>query len=335
MQTAVDKNLLNADSERIRKAVLKRFSSLDGIGEVLEGCTTYAEALEKSKLGFTPEIRTLRTVANSAPIEGYKALYNKDSLLAIVKSDYTVVSNSEAFSVAEDLVDEEGFTYFTSNIQKDGARCRLVLAGPPVYISDEVFTPYAIFNNSFDLSRSISVQFMFERLVCLNGLMRRAPGLTSSIYLTHFGQKDTKLKRLSEFKSNFEKTLKYLQHEAEAFKSIKVTREDFKKEILPLITSHIFQRPADASLSARQIVRTQAFIEAAMSAYDSTDTQNFDDTAYKVLLTMTDLDSHLAPFVNRSNPDVYINRVLQTETLMSMANVVGNHFIKEYSLNIK
>lgn len=330
---AIGNNLLNADPDRIRKAVMRRFSALDGIGKDLTQATSYDEALRVSGLGFEPVVKKLKTV-DDLSVEGYKGLYNEDKLLSVVKSDYTVVSNEEAFSVADDLVQEEGFNYCVSNIQKDGARCRLVLSGPQVYIADEVFTPYAIFNNSFDLSRSISVQFMFERLVCLNGLMRRAPGVSSSIYLTHFGEKDTKLKRLTDFKINFEETFKYLQKEANAFLNVPLTKEEFRKEILPKVVSHVFQRSENTPLSERQMIRTQSFIESVLSAYDAEDTQAFNGTAYKVLLTMTDLDSHLAPFVNRSNPDLYINRILQSETLMSLANFTANYIIKTRHLSI-
>lgn len=323
---AVGNNLLNTDPDRIRKAVMKRFSPLDGIGKDLTKETSYDAAMKAAALDFEPEVKMLKTV-DDLSVSGYKSIFNGDKLLSVVKDDYTVVSNMEAFAVAEDLVKEEGFNYCTSNIQKDGARCRLVLSGPEVYIEDEVFTPYAIFNNSFDLSRSISIQFMFERLVCLNGMMRRAPGVSSSIYLTHFGEKDTKLQRLADFKINFEQTFKYLQREAHEFVNTPFTKEEFRKEFLPELVSHVFQRSKDAPLSERQMVRTQSFIESVLSAYDATDTDNFNNTAYKVILTMTDLDSHLAPFVNRSNPDIYINRVLQTETLMSMANFAANYII--------
>lgn len=323
---AVGNNLLNTDPDRIRKAVMKRFSPLDGIGKDLTKETSYEDAMHLAELDFDPKIKQLKTV-DDISINGYKSIFNGDRLLSVVKNDYTVVSNMEAFAVAEELVQEEGFKYCTSNIQKDGARCRLILSGPEVYIENEVFTPYAIFNNSFDLSRSISIQFMFERLVCLNGLMRRAPGVSSSIYLTHFGGKDAKLQRLADFKFNFEKTFSYLQKEAKEFVNTPFTKEEFRKEFIPKLVGHVFQRSTDAPLSERQMVRTQSFIESVLSAYDAADTENFNNTAYKVILTMTDLDSHLAPFVNRSNPDIYINRVLQTETLMSMANFAANYFI--------
>ena len=333
MEIATGTNLLNTNPDRIRKAVMQRFSPLDGIGKDLTIYSSYDYALRESGLGFTPRVARLYSDADEK-IEGYKAIFNGDKLLSVVKDDYTVVSNAEAFSIAEDLVDSEGFTYTVSNIQKNGARCRLILSGPTVQIAGEDFTPYAVLNNSFDLSRSISVQFMFLRMACLNGILRRGHGITSSISLTHFGEKDTKLKRLSQFRTGFSKSLDYLKREAEALRNTPFTKEEFRNEILPNLISHVFQRPDSTQLTERQQSRTQAFIESVLSAYDAEDTSEFNGTAYKVMLTMTDLDSHLAPFVNRSNPDVYINRVLQTETIMSMANYATNYIISTRKIKI-
>lgn len=320
-------SLLNTDPERIRNAVMRRFSPLDGIGKDLRQATSYEEALQLSELGFEPKVKKLFSEDNEK-VPGYKGIYNGEELLSVVKDDYTVVSNAEAFSIAEDLVADEGFTYTVGNIVKNGARCRLVLAGPDVKIQDEVFVPYAVLNNSFDLSRSISVQFMFMRLVCLNGMLRKAPGMTSSIALSHFGDKATKLQRLTEFRTGFAQSLEYVRREAAALADTPFTKEEFRTEFLPKLISHVFNRPANAPLTDRQQARTQAFIDSVLSAYDATDTTNFNGTAYKVLLTMSDLDSHMSPFVNRSNPDVYINRVLQTETMQSMANFAANYLIR-------
>lgn len=329
------KSLINTDADRIRKAVMHRFSALDGIGKDLTQCRSYDEALEKSQLGFEPQVKKMQTLTN-VPIDGYKAIFNgnNDKLLSVVKEEYTVVSNSEAFSIAEDLQKELGFNYVVSNVVKDGARCRLILAGPDVNIANETYRPYVVLNNSFDLSRSISVQFMFERLVCLNSALRKAPHIPSSIALTHFGEKSSKLQRLTQFKVNFEKVLTYLQAEAVAFQNTPLSRDEFRTEILPQLINHVFQRDAKTQLTDRQLTRTQSFIDACLSAYDAQDTENFNGTAYKVYLTMTDLDSHMNPFVNRGNSDVYINRVLQTDTIMSMANFVGNYLLKSRHIKV-
>lgn len=327
-------SLVNTDPDRIRKSILRRFSPLDGIGQDLRSATTYEDALRISGLGFTPEVHKLETVGSKKPAEGYKAIFNGDKILSVVQDAYTVVSNEEAFAVAEDLVKEDGFKYEVSNMTKNGARSRLILSGPNVDIGGEVFTPYAIFNNTFDLSRSISIQFMFMRLVCLNGMMRKAPGMTSYIQLAHFGEKSSKLKKLAQFEMSFVKTLKYLQQEAQALQSVQFTREEFQKEMLPQIVSHVFHRPVNAPITQRQTVRTQAFIDSVMAAYDAQDLANFNDTAYKVLLTMTDIDSHIAPLVDHKNPDIYINRVLQIDTIQSLANFAANYLLQTRHIKV-
>ena len=316
--------------------LVKRFSPMSGVGEDLSTASTYEEAMRMSKLGFTPIQKKMQTLTGE-PRLGHKVLYNSitGEQLSVVKDEYTVISNEEAFNTAEDLVEQEGFTFQTSNIQKGGARCRLILSGPEAIIAGEKYTSYAIFNNSFDLSKSVSIQFMFMRLACLNGLMRKAPHCNSSISLAHFGQKETKLSRLSKFKTKFSKTLSYLQKEAELLRSTKLTRQEFIDEIIPIVVSHTFQRPITAKLTPQQGTRTQAYIMSILAAYDEIDTINYNDTALKVQLALSDTDSHLAPFVNRKNrADLYLDRITQNNTIMSTANMATNYIIKSRKLEV-
>lgn len=315
---------------------LGRFSPTDGIGVDIKNATTYGDALILSGLGFIPEQQRLATIDTGREIKGYKALFNSitGAQLSVVKNEYTVISNEEAFSTSEDLVAFEGFKYEVSNMQKDGARSRLLLSGPNVYIGGEEYTPYAVFNNSFDLTKSVCIQFMFMRLSCLNGLMRKAPHCNSTLALSHFGQKETKLKRLTQFRNNFAATLAYLQREADLLQSTTLTRSEFENEVVPVVVSHVFQRPITAQLTPQQQTRTQAYITSIMTAYDAVDTANFNDTAFKAQLAFSDVDSHLAPFVNRNRPDLYLDRILQSGTVLSTANVATNYIMTSRSLRV-
>ncbi len=332
---ATEGGLLGVDPERVRAAVMRRFSPLDGIGQDLRKATTYSDALKISGLGFEPLRKKLVTEDGKA-IVGFQAIYNgnNNELLHVVKDDYTIVSNEEAFALAEDLVQYEDFTYEVGSLVNNGARSKLILAGPTAQIGGEDFTPYAVLNNSFDLSKSVCVQFMFMRLACLNGLARKAPGLSSSFNFSHFGNKVPKLRKLSQFKNQFAYTLGYLQREAEVLKNTALSEDEFRKEIVPLVVGHMFGREPNALITERQQARTQSFIESVLSTYSAIDTANFGGTAYKALLAMSDVDSHTAPFVNRSNPDVYINRVLQDGVRLSLANFVANYIIESRHLQV-
>lgn len=334
---AMNNNLLQSSAPSVRKAVLKRFSPVDGVGVDLKNATSYSEAMGISGLGFIPEQELLATVKDGRAITGYKALFNSltGEQLSVVKKEYTVISNDEAFNTAEDLVSFEGFKYETSNTQNGGARSRLILSGPSAFIAGEEYTPYAVFNNSFDLSKSVCIQFMFMRLACLNGLMRKAPHCNSTIALSHFGHKETKLKRLTEFRNNFAATLGYLQREATILQSTPLTRKEFKDEIVPFIVAHTFQRPINAQLTPQQRTRTEAYVTSIMKAYDEVDTANYNDTAFKAQLALSDIDSHLAPFVNRNRADLYLDRVLQSGTLLSTANAAANYIIGTRKLIIR
>jgi len=333
---ATTKNLVKVDQDKVREAVLGRFSPVDGVGVDIKNASTYEEALKLSGLGFTPLEEKLVTESTGRVITGYKALFNSitQRQLSVVKNEYTVISNEEAFSTAEDLVAYEGFKYEVSNMKRDGARSRLILSGPNVYIAGEEYTPYAIFNNSFDTTKSVCIQFMFLRLACLNGLMRKAPSCNSTLALSHFGQKEAKLKRLTEFRNTFAITLNYLQREAAVLQSIPLSREEFRNELAPLAASHVLQRKPNTPLTEQQQAKNEAYIMAAMKAYDAIDTTNFDGTAFKAQLAFADVDSHLAPFMNRGRPDIYLDRILQSDTVLSAANVITNYIIESRNVRI-
>lgn len=333
---ATTTNLLTSEQSNIRQIILGRFSPIDGIGVDIRNAKNYGEALTLSGLGFTPIQEKLITESTGRKITGFKALFNSftSEQLSVVKNEYTVITNEEAFTTAEDLVAYEGFKYEISNIQKGGARSRLLLSGPNVYIAGEEYTPYAVFNNSFDTTKSVCIQFMFMRLSCLNGLMRKAPQCNSTISLAHFGQKETKLKKLTAFRNSFAVTLNYLQRESAALQATPLTREEFKNEIVPMAAAHIFQRAPLTQLSEQQMARTEAYMMAVMQAYDAIDTINFNDTAFKAQLAFSDTDSHLAPFVNRGRPDLYLDRILQSGTVLSTANAVTNYLINTRKINV-
>lgn len=316
---------LLGDAERIRTSALSRFSPLDGIGQDLRAAKTYEEALAISGLGFIPAEEKLVTV-HGVPVVGYKALFNGPDLLSVVKKEYLTVSNTEAFLTADDLVAFENFVYEVSNMVNHGAKSRLFLSGPIVMIEGEEFTPYAVFNNSFDLSKSVSVEIVFLRAVSKSGYMRRGPGIESSVTFTHFGAKEPKLKKLARFKAAFSKTVGYLQMEASKLRALPYTRLQFIEEIIPIAVAHAFQRPKDTPITQRQQSRVLAFVESLLSAYDTPDLQPFDGTAYKAVLAMADIDSHLPPFINRGNADLYANRLLQDGLRPSLANTVANYF---------
>ena len=64
-------------------------------------------------------------------------------------------------------------------------------------------------------------------------------------------------------------------------------------------------------LSVADEERRDLTIQRLWNAYQSEDTQAYNSTAYKVILAMSDIDTHMAPFRDTQNPSLYMNRVLQ------------------------
>lgn len=55
--------------------------------------------------------------------------------------------------------------------------------------------------------------------------------------------------------------------------------------------------------------RIERLIEQVLQAYDADDVQNYNNTAYKVILAMSDWETHSSPLRDTGNDQIYMNRI--------------------------
>lgn len=315
-----------------RKIILKRFSPMDNIGVDLRNTLDYDVAMDLSGVGFIPVEKDLLSI-DGDKVPSHKAIFNGDKLLSVVKKGYTTIPNREAFEVANDLVNNEGFHYEVGSVQNNGGVSRLILSGDTTTILGEAFTPYAVLSNSFDGFSGLSLKIMYLRLVCLNGMVREWEDVSSTIWLSHTSTIEHRIEQLKATSDKWRETRELLEREADALASTTFTREQFMKEIVPQALAKLYPPiiKDKGELTERSQEHINNLIATIISAYDSDDLQGFNGTAYKVLLTMTDLDSHLETR-NKDN-NLYINRVLQSGVVgLSLTNLIGNYLLKSRNI---
>lgn len=310
-----------------RRILSRRFSPLDGIGTDLRGETSYQEAMRVSGVGFEPVEKDLITL-DGIEISTHKAIFNGTNLLSVMKKGYTTIPNMEAFRLAEDLVAEGDFKYEVGSIQNNGKTSRLILSGDVTNILGEAFLPYAVLSNSFDGSSGLSLKIMYLRLACLNGLVREWEEASSSIWLPHTSTKEKRVEQLMLAANKSLEVRRNIEKEAEILSQVPFSREEFAKEIIPKVIAKAYAPQEKLlNLTERQQNHVTELIATTLAAYDAEDLQNFNGTAYKVLLTMADLDSHMK--TRTKDPNVYINRLLQNGLIgASLTNIVGNYMLK-------
>jgi hypothetical protein len=169
---------------------------------------------------------------------------------------------------------------------------------------------------------------MYLRLACLNGLVREWEEASSSIWLPHTSTKEKRVEQLMLAANKSLEVRRNIEKEAEILSQVPFSREEFAKEIIPKVIARAYAPQEKLlNLTERQQNHVTELIATTLAAYDAEDLQNFNGTAYKVLLTMADLDSHMK--TRTKDPNVYINRLLQNGLIgASLTNIVGNYILK-------
>lgn len=137
---------------------------------------TINEFLNEKGLGFIPAIEPV-FLSNGSPVEGYQRIFNPDnpmSTFAITKPGYTPVAHSEAFAIAEPLLNDGLGTISRIKSYHDGsyAMVHIRLSGGEheVRRGDPVVKEIVI-SNGIDYIHGVRAWFNVERLVCTNGLV--------------------------------------------------------------------------------------------------------------------------------------------------------------------
>ena len=327
------------NNDKARAILLKRFSPMDGIGQDLRGITSYEEAMSKAKLDYTVEKKPL-FLENGKRLENNYAnvIAETDSVLSVMGKDYTILNNMEAFRVAEDIVSKGEGTYETGGpsigAKKtiDYGKSFLIVRHDDFQIFDDSYNSFTIFNNSFDGSSGFQAYFANLRLCCMNGVVRYFANMSKKVlpkfYIQHSKNAEQRLKVVGDMLQKQRDYLACIAKEAEILATTKFSKSEFQKEIIPMVLKEmklIKENKEENEERQRGQGRIEETILRLTSAYEASDVQNFNNTAYKVLLTMADFESHNEPFRNTNNPQIYFNRLLQG---MVLTNVAVNHIIK-------
>ena len=311
-------------TEEGRKKVLSRFSCFNGVGNDLRGITDYQEALKLANLDYEVEKKPLIYEDGGIAENAYGIrILGTNQHLGMVGKDYTPVTNTDAFLAAQELVETGNMVFETGGISKgsknalDYAKTFMVLRGEDIEIGNDgdTFNSFIVFRNSFDGSSGVQYRFLLQRLVCLNGMVRYLGGKKSQFWINiqHSSTVIDKIRIANEALYQRAKEIKQIQAEATAFMNTPLTATEFKTEIVPQLLKVMKLKTDDKDEQKRQRgeERVAIAVQKALSAYDAEDTQNYNNTAYKVLLAMSDFESHISPFRNTDNPQLYFNRLLE------------------------
>ena len=327
-----------------REKVLKRFSMFDNAGIDITNTSSYEEALTAAGLDYTIDKKPIY-LENGMKIEGKFAAVKSESedvVLGVVGKDYIPVSNREAFAVAEEIVKEGAAKYevggpsLRSKNAADYSKSFLVLKGEDFDIEGDIFNSFIVFNNSFDGTSGVQYRVVCQRLACLNGLTRYLGGKQNQLYIKiqHSRQAPDKIREANKIIIKHNKEIEMIREEAKAFMNIKFTKDQFEKEIIPMVLTAknvITEKNKGKEPTKGMLERADKVVSQLLQAYNADDVQNYVNSAYRVILALTDYETHSSPLRDTGNGHIYMNRVLQG---MALTTTVAQYIAKKYNVTV-
>ena len=300
-----------------RNKILKRFSAFDGVGLDLREVSSYDEALSSSGLDYTAEKRKM-FLENGIEVPNAFACVKSDSddVLGVVGNQYNPVSNREAFSVAEEIVNngwgnyEVGGPSYGSKNTVNFAKAFMVVRGDDFDIGEDTFNSFVVFNNSFDGSTGVSYKIICQRVVCMNGMVRYLGGKKSQLQINiqHSRTAQDKIETARLIMKQKLDEIEEIKREAEAFMGVGFSRQEFEKEIIPLILKEkrLVENEKERERGAE---RVDAVVSQLIQAYNADDVQNYANNAYRTILAISDFETHAAPLRDCGNSQYYLNNL--------------------------
>lgn len=212
-----------------------------------------------------------------------------NAILGVVKGQYKVVQNSEAFAFTDAMIDTGLVTYETAGSLAGGKQVWMLAKLPETSILGEAHVPYLLFNNSHDGFGSVRVTMTNTRVVCQNTLniaLNNAPRIWSC---AHKGDMENKLHEAQATMRAANTYMKEFEKEAERLAAKKVSPEEVRK-----IMDILFP-VGDESLGLRKInnlIYLKANFEQALARPDI---ENFKNTAFGLINAASDFVLHTAP----------------------------------------
>ena len=259
-----------------------------GLGQVVEGYPSSAEALHIAGLDYSVQKRRLFTMGSEKPnpseegisiiqpidVPDYYATVRTDSeaVLGVVGKDYEVVQNRDAFAFFDSIVDGDGIQYETAGALGKGERI-FITAKLPSYIrvgNDDLIEQYLFLTTSHDGYGSITAAFTPVRIVCNNTLNAALRNCSNALKIRHTTNAKERLAQAHQLMGITNRFSQELEGIFNRWAKIRITDPEVKKLIqMALVPNkevlHNIQAGKEDGLSTCFKNMTDAAFEYALS----------------------------------------------------------------------
>jgi phage/plasmid-like protein (TIGR03299 family) len=240
------------------------------------------------------------------------------SCLGVVKGQYKIVQNHEAFAFTDELIGTGDVRYETAGSLAGGKQVWMLAKMPETSVLGDAIVPYLLFSNSHDGSAAVRVTMTNTRVVCQNTLNLALANARRIWSFTHKGDMESKLEDARKTLQNAQEYMTEFNKEAERLAKITFTRQQVQD-----LLNKLFPVDENDDITKRRVNNMIYLREGFKFAMQQEDICQFDGTAYGIINAASDFVGHCKP--------LRLTETHQEKVLQSFMN--GNSFIdKVYSL---
>lgn len=296
----------NYDAKKVAKVLeavdnSERKAWYETQGVTLDNVTSLDVALKLSGLDFEVEKKpvyfnstfgmTNEAGKNLPPkftkIEGQFTTVRTDTMqpFGVVTDAYEILQNRDAFDFLDSLV-VEGAKFETAGFfKKNGAASYITMSTEPMTILGDEFDPFMMISNGHDGGSAVKVCLTAIRAVCRNTAVLALKKASNLVTVQHSKKMYDKLLVAKEVLLANSKYMEELKIVAE-----ELAVKPFSEEAFEALAYKLY--PIEEEKSEIIQIRNLAQIEHLLRAYNQDDLQNFNNTAWKALQAVSDVNSH-------------------------------------------
>lgn len=292
-----------------------RYPAWHGLGTVINEAPNSNDALRIAGLDWDV-YQTPAYVAINGEQKKTDYLVNYRSsdqtVLGMVKHQYKVVQNKDAFNFTDQLIGSGEVRYETAGSLAGGKQVWMLAKMPETSVLGDAIVPYLLFSNSHDGGSSVRVTMTNTRVVCQNTLNIALAGARRIWSFTHKGDMESKLDEARRTLQNAKTYMKEFDIEAQRLVGIKYSPADVKN-----IIDKLFPIEDESEIAQRKLNNLIYLRENFQLAMNRPDISEFKNTAYGILNAASDFAGHTSP--------LRITDTYQEKLLGSFMN--GNKFL--------
>lgn len=269
-------------------------------GTNVQDCTSKDDVLRKAKLDYTVSLEPIHVMTGDGSYKAVDGRFattrsNDAHVYEVVSDRYQIIQNTDAFDFVDYFGAMTDLKWVSAGETPSGI-VYMIAALPTMQVLDDDFTPFLIFQNSFNKRGGIKTSICPLRVVCQNQFNYAFKHSKGTVNIKHVGYVEGKLLEARNAYTYAIEHMHTLQETAERMSIVTLTQHHKERLLDTLFPLNDDSRSGFARDHARR--KREAF-EVCLNEADN---GNYAGTAYGFLNAYSDYATHVITS-NRASDD--------------------------------